>query len=621
MKKALIRLEDIQPGSVYGTEEALVKLKAIGDYLRSENVPFHMSVIPRSVLPSSNYDKSIAETADCFIMRFNKTIRYLQKADGGAVGMHGYTHQYGKSDSASGFEFYTMDLKENAPPQDKLLACCEKNAFEKSYAYSRMKAGYEAFKKAGINIDWGFSTPHYAADFPERNILEAWFGLFYEPDPSQNEVKRSVIIKDTHSAFYRGVVYVPTPLDYVHGENPEFHLKRISEELESYTEDDLASFFYHPYLEFPFIKVTESAVKYDENSYLKRLIKIFKDKGFTFVSILSLINFIPSAKAVNIFPGNTIKLFLSDIDGDGKDEFVGWNTNTGAFQYTKANIEKLPVRLFEEVNDISSLGLSKWAVGTHWRVMFGDFNGDGKKDVLAWNTKKFYYKAALSNGSKLIPNKKFGDFKWAKGWKIDENCVQLIGDFNGDGIDDILIWNPVKGQCRVALSNGRKFKENNKQNSSLWLENWEAGENCVPIAGDFNGDGKTDIALWDHHKGNWLVYLSSGSKFIHHKDTKEFTWLESWAVGTYWKPIAADFNGDGADDILVVDSLHGEWRIALSKGNKFVPASSIFKYWSGGADMQPFASDINGCGKAALLARHPYEENGSIDCAAAVIRF
>ncbi|MDF2881752.1 MAG: hypothetical protein K0R54_2309 [Clostridiaceae bacterium] len=620
MKRALIRLEDIQPGSIYGTEEALMKLKAIGDYLKSENVPFQMSVIPRSVLPSINYDKSIADTADPFIKKFNNTIRYLQKVDDGAVGIHGYTHQFGNSDSASGFEFYNIDLKEDVPPHDKRWACCEKEAFEKSYAYSRMKAGYEAFKKAGINIDWGFSTPHYAADWPERNILEAWCGLFYEPDPSQNQVKRSVIIKDTDSAFYRGVIYVPTPLDYVHGENPEVHVKRISEELNSYTEEDLASFFYHPYLDFPFIEITDSGIHYNENSYLKQLIRIFKSKGFTFVPILSLVNFIPSAKAVNVFPGNTTQLFLSDIDGDGKDEFIGWHTDTGIFQYSKVNIEKFPVRLFEEVKNIRSLGLSKWVIGTDWKIMFGDFNGDGKKDVLAWNTKKSHWKAALSNGTKFIPNKKFADFKWTKEWKVDKNWVPLIGDFNGDGMDDILMWNPVKGQWRVALSNGRKFKEDTKHNSSLWLENWGIGKDCVPLAGDFNGDGKTDIALWDPYKGNWIVSISNGSKFIPHEGMGDFAWLKSWALGILWKPMAADFDGDGTDDILAVDYLHGLWQVALSKGNQFVPANNVFKYWSGGQDMQPFAADINGCGKAALLARHPNERNGSIDCAVPVFK-
>ncbi|UWG98086.1 DUF2334 domain-containing protein [Dehalobacter sp. DCM] len=55
--------------------------------------------------PAINYDKSIDQTEDPIVMAFNDTIEYLQTDCHAYIGMHGYTHQYGNSRSADGYEF------------------------------------------------------------------------------------------------------------------------------------------------------------------------------------------------------------------------------------------------------------------------------------------------------------------------------------------------------------------------------------------------------------------------------------------------------------------------------------------------------------------------------------
>ena len=62
----------------------------------------------------------------------------------------------------------------------------------------------------------------------------------------------------------------------------------------------------------------------------------------------------------------------------------------------------------------------------------------------------------------------------------------------------------------------------------------------MPVPGDYDGDGKTDIAVWRPADGNWYILRSSDG---------------GWS-GTQWgapgdMPVPGDFDGDGKTDIAV----------------------------------------------------------------------
>jgi hypothetical protein len=82
----------------------------------------------------------------------------------------------------------------------------------------------------------------------------------------------------------------------------------------------------------------------------------------------------------------------------------------------------------------------------------------------------------------------------------------MVGDFNGDGKTDI-VGRDTAGIWWVGTSTGSSFS------TSSW-GSWSTTQTWQNVmAGDFNGDGLTDIAGRDNG-GNWWVGLSTGSSFV-----------------------------------------------------------------------------------------------------------
>jgi RHS repeat-associated protein len=168
-----------------------------------------------------------------------------------------------------------------------------------------------------------------------------------------------------------------------------------------------------------------------------------------------------------------------------------------------------------------------------------DYNGDGKSDLL-WIANNGMFFTALSTGkgfvgangvsNQLLPNKPdFSNFYWGR---MGQNAYSsmanyFIGDFNGDGKTDLLMIG-AGGNIYVAQSNGSQLVAPNgnqdwNANSADFL--WGQIGDGIPdyyMIGDFNGDGKSDLAHFDN-SGNIAVYTSSGdfNNLLNHIETRQ----------------------------------------------------------------------------------------------------
>lgn len=269
-KPALIRLEDIAAGGRYSSEESLEKLRVICDYLHSERIPFHIAWVPRYVNPSKNIDNDLLKDNSMYNADFIFTLDYFIDK-GGIVGLHGYTHQYGESESVEGIEFH-RSLGDNVPGDIK-------------YAQERINAAMEVAAKLKVEYNF-FEVPHYAVLYPQQGIIEKNFDYIYEPYSKDGG------ITEYNKIFYKHengktTKYIPTPLDYINGKSDCANMLNKIDTLKS---DLIASFFYHPYIEFDDIRIYKGEdgypnYEYSDQSVLHQVVNKLKSKNFIFCKI------------------------------------------------------------------------------------------------------------------------------------------------------------------------------------------------------------------------------------------------------------------------------------------------------------------------------------------------
>jgi hypothetical protein len=221
----------------------------------------------------------------------------------------------------------------------------------------------------------------------------------------------------------------------------------------------------------------------------------------------------------------------------------------------------------------------------------GDFNGDGKLDLVTVSSVT-PPPAGIGTGTVMLGNAD-GTFQAPKIWSTSAISSVAVGDFDGDGKLDLVETNPTPGNGNLSLLLG------NGDGTFQPATNYAVGTTPEAVAvADLNGDGKPDVIVANRNSGNISVLLNGGNgSLVPAVDyaTPATGTPESIAVGDFngdgIPDIAVGISGINATSIAIF----------LNNGNgTFQPYISIPSGFFSSGIIHIVAADFDGDGNVDL---------------------
>jgi len=216
-------------------------------------------------------------------------------------------------------------------------------------------------------------------------------------------------------------------------------------------------------------------------------------------------------------------------------------------------------------------------------VAVGDFNGDNKLDLAVTNYFTNTVSILLGTGTgSFAPKTDFGTGP--------QPVSVAVGDFNGDGKLDLAVTNLVNanqiaGSVSILLGTG----------TGSFGAKHDFGTGITPhsvAVGEFNGDGKLDLAVANNVSWTVSILLGTG--------TGSFGLKNDFGAGSFPFSVAAgDFNGDGKLDLAVASQFTDTIPILLGTGTGSFEAADA-DFGTGRNPVSVAVGDFNGDGKLDL---------------------
>lgn len=259
--------------------------------------------------------------------------------------------------------------------------------------------------------------------------------------------------------------------------------------------------------------------------------------------------FLPLAPGFNTLLNDiSVVKYAGDFNGDGITDIAG----------LKQGYTSIPLLLgtpsigFQCIQSTIPSTVSAYINAPNTSHDLADFNGDGLTDIACFNTVSRYKSVPMlfSTGINGGFTATLSPLPANVSSLMNATGSQLIsGDFNGDGLTDVAVFN--KGYTKIPLIYSKGNGDFEGELMSLSAPAVAAFNNgsAQIVSGDLNGDGKTDFAAFNLNS-NYLPVLFSyaDSGFIYNQSVLPSAIAKS-INGPFVEKFITDFNGDGLLDI------------------------------------------------------------------------
>jgi len=180
-----------------------------------------------------------------------------------------------------------------------------------------------------------------------------------------------------------------------------------------------------------------------------------------------------------------------------------------------------------------------------------DFNGDARADLVWHNVGTGDVNVWLMNGLALLPGSRTIGKALPPDWH-----VFAVGDFDGDGVSDVLLGNRATGSIVVWLMNPNGTRRAVGEVAVLDLGIWQ-----FAAAGDLNGDMRTDVVWRNLSSGDVYVWMMNGIGIDPDGSGAIGNAPLAWTIAG-----VGDFDGDGCADLLWRNTDTGQNAVWFMKG-------------------------------------------------------
>jgi arylsulfatase A-like enzyme len=192
-----------------------------------------------------------------------------------------------------------------------------------------------------------------------------------------------------------------------------------------------------------------------------------------------------------------------------------------------------------------------------------DYDGDGKADLAFRNIeqKSWYILKSSSQGLNLEQNSDIQRFKFG----LENGDIPVPADYDGDGRTDVAIRRPSNSTWYILNSSNSNYNSNKKdgiQRVRFGLQNED-----IPVPADYDGDGIADIAVRRPSTSSWFILNSSGSNFNSYR--KDGIQRVKFGLETTDVPVPGDYDGDGIADIAIFRPTDSTWYVLNSSKSNF----------------------------------------------------